>query len=282
MRRRAAENTRLAYRLDLADFASWCESVGVNSWQELNRTQIRSWLATMQREGYASSSIARKLAAVRAFYRYLELESKIEQNPFFLIKPPKKASYLPTVLTVEEVERLLSQPDRETPTGIRDLAALEMLYASGLRVNELLNVRLDDVDWGDRTVRVRGKGGNERLVLLGEQAMITLEAYIHKARPQLMNGQASDYLFLSRLGRRLSVRMFHVALNCYLKSAGLEKRVTPHTLRHTFASHLLEGGADLRVVQELLGHASLQTTQIYTHVSDGHLRDTYSKAHPGA
>ncbi|HZT96882.1 MAG TPA: site-specific tyrosine recombinase XerD [Chloroflexota bacterium] len=283
VRRHAAENTRTAYALDLTAFASWCGDHGVDSWGAVDRGHIRAWLAWMQKEGYAGASIARKLAAVRAFFRFLELGREIERNPLFLIKPPKGTRHLPSVLTVEEVELLLAQPDRSTPTGIRDLAALEVLYATGLRVSELLNMRLENVDWEGASILVEGKGSKERFVLLGEQAMIALEMYIHEGRP-LLRGNAGDcdYVFLSRLGRRLSVRMFHVALGRYLKSAGLQKRVTPHTLRHTFASHLLEGGADLRVVQELLGHSNLQTTQIYTHVSDGHLRDAYAKAHPGA
>lgn len=282
-RRRAAENTRTAYRLDLADFLSWCSERDIAQWQDLDRKTIRSWLGWLHREGYAASSIARKLAAIRALYRFMELDGQPAGNPFLLLKPPKQLKQLPTVLSVEEVERLLAQPDLSTPVGIRDLALMEVLYATGVRVGELLTMRLTDVDWHESSVRVWGKGNKQRIVLMGERAMTCLESYIHEARPQLLSGHRDEgHLFLSRLGLPLSVRMFHVALNRYLAAAGLEKRVTPHTLRHTFASHLLEGGADLRVVQELLGHSNLATTQIYTHISEGHLRDAYSRAHPNA
>ena len=282
-RRRAAANTQIAYAADLNDFAAWCSTKGVESWQDVGRNTLRAWLGWMHREGYAPSSIARKLSAVRALFRFLELRRELPQNPLTLVKAPKQVGYLPTVLTVEEVELLLSQPDLDTPTGVRDLALLEVLYATGVRISELLGMKLGDIDWEKNSALVSGKGNKQRIVLLGERAMTCLEMYIHDARPMLTNGRESEKaLFISRLGLPLSQRMVHVALARYLSEAGLEKRVTPHTLRHTFATHLLEGGADLRVVQELLGHANLATTQIYTHISEGHLRDAYSQAHPNA
>lgn len=283
VRRRAAENTCTGYGLDLNDFVDWCEISGVQGWEAVDRVAIRTWLAGMQREGYAASSIARKLASVRALFRYLELQGRLDSNPFLNVKPPKQAHYLPSVMTVDEVERLLAQPDVTTAVGVRDLALLEVLYATGVRVSELMNMRSAEVDWDDSTVLVSGKGNRQRIVLMGEPAMLALETYVHDARPELLGEHADPgFLFLSRLGQKLSVRMFHVALNKYLSTAGLEKRVTPHTLRHTFASHLLEGGADLRVVQELLGHSNLSTTQIYTHISEGHLREAYAQAHPSS
>jgi integrase/recombinase XerD len=282
VRKRASDNTIRGYRLDLRDFVEWCRAQNLSSWSELDRSRIRTWLGWMNREGYATSSVSRKLSAVRSLFRFLEIQRELEQNPVSLVKAPKQVKYLPSVLTVAEVERLLEQPDSSRPIGLRDLAALEVLYSTGLRVSELLAIRLADIDWEGRSIRVIGKGNKERIVLLGARAMECLETYIHTSRPALMNGKHDESLFLSRLGRGLSVRMFHVAIGNYLQGAGLGKRVTPHTLRHTFASHLLEGGADLRVVQELLGHANLSTTQIYTHVSEGHLRDSYAKAHPNA
>lgn len=283
VRRRAAENTTVSYGLDLHDFVDWCSDRGISSWSQVDRAAIRSWLAAMQRDGYAATSIARKLASARALFRFLELRGDLTSNPFLNVKPPKQARYLPTVMSVEEVENLLAQPDLASFVGVRDLALLEVLYGSGVRVSELLDMKLSDVNWQERSVLVRGKGNKQRIVLLGECAMISLERYIHDARPHLLGDRPDPgALFLSRLGRKLSVRMFHVALNRYLLKAGLEKRVTPHTLRHTFASHLLEGGADLRVVQELLGHSNLSTTQIYTHISEGHLREAYAQAHPSS
>ena len=283
VRRRASDNTRTSYGLDLKDFLGWCEANDVRGWVQVDRGIIRSWLAGMQRDGYAASSISRKLASVRALFRYMELRGELASNPFLNVKAPKQTRYLPTVMTVDEIERLLAQPDLTSSVGMRDLALLEVLYSTGVRVSELLNMRTSEVDWQESSVLVRGKGNRQRIVLMGERAMLSLEHYIHQARPELLGEhQESEFLFLSRLGQRLSVRMFHVALNKYLASASLEKRVTPHTLRHTFASHLLEGGADLRVVQELLGHSNLSTTQIYTHISEGHLREAYARAHPSS
>jgi len=282
-RRRAAENTCVSYGLDLADFAAWCAQAGIHRWEELDRNAMRSWLGWMHRQGYAPSSIARKLSSIRALLRFLELRGELDRNPLALVKAPKQVKYLPSVLTVDEVERLLAQPDLSKPTGIRDMALLEVAYASGVRVSELLTMQLGDIRWDESAVMVRGKGNKQRIVLLGERAIMCLETYLHDARPLLLNSRTNvPAVFLSRLGLPLSVRMFHVALARYLLAAGLAKRVTPHTLRHTFATHLLEGGADLRVVQELLGHSNLSTTQIYTHISEGHLRDAYSQAHPNA
>jgi tyrosine recombinase XerC len=282
-RRRAAENTCIAYGLDLTDFCTWCDARGIEHWQDVDRATLRTWLGWMHREGYAPASIARKLSAIRAVVRFLELRQELTENPMTLVKAPKQVRHLPSVLTIDDVERLLAQPDLTTSIGVRDAALLEVLYASGVRVGELLAMKLDEIDWGGSSALIHGKGNKQRIVLLGERAMTCLETYIHESRPQLTNGREGETaLFLSRLGLPLSVRMFHVALTRYIDRAGLEKRVTPHTIRHTFATHLLEGGADLRVVQELLGHANLATTQIYTHISEGHLRDAYSQAHPNA
>jgi integrase/recombinase XerD len=189
---------------------------------------------------------------------------------------------LPNVLSLEEVERLLVAPSATTPLGVRDRCLIEVLYATGLRVSELLSLRLDDIDWAGKTIRVMGKGNKERIVLLGDLAVDALELYVHEARPQLLKDRLCEALFLSHTGRPLSVRGFHLILQGHLKAAGITRAVTPHTLRHSFATHLLEGGADLRSVQELLGHASVSTTQVYTHVSEGYLRDVYMKAHSGA
>jgi integrase/recombinase XerD len=186
------------------------------------------------------------------------------------------------VLSIEEVERLLEVPDSRSPLGMRDRCMLEVLYATGLRLSELLSLTMSSIEWGSRTVRVTGKGNKERIVLLGDLAMDALERYVHVARPTLLGDRATDALFLSHTGRQLSVRGFHVILRNHLASAGIERHVTPHTLRHSFATHLLEGGADLRSVQELLGHANISTTQVYTHVSRAYLRDVYAKAHRGA
>jgi integrase/recombinase XerD len=185
------------------------------------------------------------------------------------------------VLSVDEIERLIEAPDRGTPLGIRDRAMLEVMYATGMRVSELLSLDIEDVDWPGRSIRVMGKGNKERIVLLGDLAVDALERYVHDARGALLRSRRTDALFLSHLGRRLSVRGFHVLLQSHLERAGIARHVTPHTLRHSFATHLLEGGADLRSVQELLGHASVSTTQVYTHISEGYLREAYARARGG-
>jgi site-specific recombinase XerD len=240
---------------------------------------MRSWAAWQRAQGYAPTSIARNLSTLRTFFRFLLREAEIPRNPLLLIPAPKGVTKLPNVLSVEEIERLITAPDSCTPLGLRDRALFEVLYATGLRVSELLSICLGDIDWEKRTIRVMGKGSKERLVLLGDLAVDALRTYVEEGRPRLRAGREERALFLSYLGQPLSTRGFHLILRETLSRAGITRRVTPHTLRHSFATHLLEGGADLRVVQELLGHASVSTTQVYTHVSDGYLREVYSRAH---
>jgi integrase/recombinase XerD len=268
--------------LDLEHLTSWLYERDITSSQQLTRQHVRSWIAWMHAQGYAPSSIGRKLSALRSFYRFLMREGYVPESPLQLVPGPKRNKTLPGVLSVDEMERLLAAPDTQTTLGLRDRCLLEVMYATGLRVSELLGLALRQVDWTERTIRVVGKGSKERIVLVGDLAMDALENYVHNGRPRLLRDQVSEGLFLSHLGRPLSVRGFHEVLRGYVRAAGLERRVTPHTLRHSFATHLLEGGADLRSVQELLGHANLSTTQLYTHVSEGYLREVYARAHRGA
>lgn len=281
LRRQASDHTIVNYRLDLQHLADWLAQHDVITWTQVDRPLIRSWLAWMHGEGYAPASMARKLSALRTLLRFLLREGVLASNPLLLIPPVKGRSKLPSVLTIEEIETLIAAPDPATPLGLRDRALFEVMYATGLRVSELLSVNLDTVSWSEATIRVVGKGRKERLVLLGDLAVDALEAYVHRARPALetVPGPA---LFLSHLGTRLTVRGFHDVLKRHLRVAGIHRPVTPHTLRHSFATHLLEGGADLRTVQELLGHARVSTTQVYTHVSQAYLRDVYARAHRGA
>lgn len=281
-RRGASGHTVTNYRLDLEHLARWLQDRGVADWSAARRQDMRAWVASMHTEGYAAASIARKLSAARALYRYLAREGVETQSPLLLVPTPRQKRTLPAVLSIEEIERLLEAPDSRTPLGMRDRCMFEVLYATGLRLSELLSLTMSSIEWGSRTVRVTGKGNKERIVLLGDLAMTALERYVHEARPALLGDRATDALFLSHTGRQLSVRGFHVILQNHLASAGIERHVTPHTLRHSFATHLLEGGADLRSVQELLGHANISTTQVYTHVSRAYLRDVYAKAHRGA
>jgi len=281
-RRGASPHTIANYRLDLTHLRDWLASRPERRWQDVNRQTIRAWVAWMHSEGYAPASIGRKLSALRSLFRFLVREERVARSPLLLVPAPKKRRSLPPVLTVEEIERLLEAPDADSPSGLRDRCMFEVLYASGLRLSELLALTLDQIDWPRRSAQVRGKGNKDRIVLLGDLAIDAIERYIHQGRPHLLRGPDCDALFLSHLGKRLSVRGFHLILHNHLQTAGIQRHVTPHTLRHSFATHLLEGGADLRTVQELLGHASISTTQVYTHVSEGYLRDVYSKAHRGA
>lgn len=281
-RRGASDNTLLNYRLDLENLALWLQGRGVHSWQAINRATARAWVAFLHGEGYSTATVTRKLAAIRSLLRFLAREGELQTNPLLLITAPKSGRRLPGALTVDEIERLLRAPDMSSPLGIRDRCLLEVLYATGLRVSELLSLQIDDMDWTGKTIRVRGKGSKERIVLLGDLAIDSLETYIHRARPALARGKSETALFLSHLGRPLSVRGFHLVLHAHLETAGIRKRVTPHTLRHSFATHMLEGGADLRTVQELLGHSDISTTQVYTHMSEGYLREIYARARKGA
>ena len=282
LRRGASAHTMVNYRRDLEHLCEWLAPLGISSWDEVNRSTVRRWIAWMHGEGYAPASIARKLSTLRSLFRYLVRENMVETTPMLLVPAPKGRKTLPSVLTIEEIERLLATPDTTTPLGIRDRCLFEVLYATGLRVSELLGLKVEQIDWTRRSIQVMGKGSKERIVLIGDLAIDALERYIHESRPQLERGLACDALFLSHLGTPLSVRGFHLVLQNHLAQARITRHVTPHTLRHSFATHLLEGGADLRTVQELLGHASVSTTQVYTHVSEGYLRDVYARAHRGA
>ncbi len=281
-RRGASPHTLANYRLDLTHLCEWLAARPEHSWQDVNRKTIRAWVAWMHGEGYAPASIGRKLSALRSLFRFLIREERVARSPLLLVPAPKKRTSLPPVLSVEEIERLLAAPEVASPLGLRDRCMFEVLYATGLRLSELLGLTLDQIDWPRRSAQVRGKGNKDRIVLLGDLAIDALERYIHQGRPQLLRDPDCAALYLSHLGKPLSVRGFHMILQNHLQTAGIQRHVTPHTLRHSFATHLLEGGADLRTVQELLGHASISTTQVYTHVSEGYLRDVYSKAHRGA
>jgi integrase/recombinase XerD len=282
LRRGASAHTVENYRRDLEHLCDWLSPLDITSWEGVKRATVRRWIAWMHGEGYAPASIARKLSALRSLFRYLVRENIVSSSPMLLVPAPKGRQMLPTVLTVEEIEQLLAAPDATTPLGIRNRCLFEVLYATGLRVSELLSLRVDQIDWTRRSIQVLGKGSKERIVLVGDFAIDALERYMHESRLLLERESACDALFLSHLGKALSVRGFHRVLQTHLAQTGITRHVTPHTLRHSFATHLLEGGADLRTVQELLGHASVSTTQVYTHVSEGYLRDVYARAHRGA
>jgi tyrosine recombinase XerC len=255
---------------------------GVDSPDKVDRTVLRDYLGYLVGQGIVKASIARKLSAIRSFYRYLVREGILAASPIEKTSSPKLDKRLPEFLTLDEVERLLNAPDLSTPHGQRDRALLELLYASGLRVSEVVKLDLGEVDLDTNEIRVWGKGSKERVVLMGKPASEAVSNYLEQGRPKLLGEKKTNALFINRYGQRIPERRVQKMLEGYAKKAGIEKRVHPHILRHTFATHLLDGGADLRVVQELLGHAQLSSTQIYTHVTKSQARKVYLSAHPMA
>jgi site-specific recombinase XerD len=270
------EKTRRAYGVDLAQLGEWASGRGLEP-AELTHRELRRFAAVLSERGAAKSTVARKLAAIRTFYRHLLERREIDANPADLVSSPKKDVYLPQVLKPAEVVELLERIPGATPLDLRDRAMLELAYAAGLRAEELVNLDTQSADPDAEQVRVEGKGGRTRVVPVGEHAWRALDRYLTRARPALDSGD-SQALFLSKSGRRLSTSDVRRRLRLQARRAG----ISPHTLRHSFATHLLEGGADLRSIQELLGHASISTTQIYTRVESGRLKAAYARAHPRA
>ncbi len=287
--RGASPYTLRNYGHEIGEFVAFAHERGVTRWDEVDVALVRSWLASLHREGYQPSSIARRLYELRSCFRFLHREGIVQENPAARVHPPKQARTLPEYLTVEQVMDLLSAPDTSRPLGMRDAAILELLYSAGLRRSEVMGLRIKDVHLQEKTIRVWGKGRKERIALMGEPAKRALQRYLKDGRPALLarNPQADTHppqaLFLNYRGEPLSSpRAISAILNKYLKQVGLPRKVTPHTLRHSFATHLLEGGADLRTVQALLGHENLQTTTIYTQVTTSHLKKVIDQAHPRA
>ncbi|MFH0942129.1 MAG: site-specific tyrosine recombinase/integron integrase [Chloroflexota bacterium] len=269
-------------------FFHFLEEKQVGSLEGVDKNLLREYIARLKQEGIATRSIARKLSAIRSLYRYLLREREVTKTPFgydahsrrkaFQMKLEKR---LPDFLSVSEVERLLKAPDVSTPHGKRDRAIIELLYAAGLRVSELVSLNLENIDLENREIRVTGKGSKERTTLIGAPAAQALKRYL-KERPQLRAQGRNHALFISQYGKRLIARRVQKLLDKYAQKALISKKVHPHALRHSFATHMLDGGADLRVVQELLGHASLTSTQVYTHLSKSQAKKVYLAAHPGA
>jgi site-specific recombinase XerD len=271
-----AQKTRRAYGVDLAQLGEWAAGRGLDP-TELTHRDLRRFAAVLGERGAAKSTVARKLAAIRTFYRHLLERREIDANPADLVSSPKKDAYLPHVLKPAEVVELLERIPGSTPLDLRDRAMFELAYAAGLRAEELVNLDTASADPDAEQVRVEGKGGRTRVVPAGEHAWRALDRYLTRGRPALDSGE-SGALFLSKSGRRLSTSDVRRRLKLQARRAG----ISPHTLRHSFATHLLEGGADLRSIQELLGHASISTTQTYTRVESGRLKMAYARAHPRA
>jgi integrase/recombinase XerD len=278
LERGLAENTLRAYRRDLDDYLAFLARAGLDL--EAGDA-VPCYLRDLQARGCAPATRARRLSCLRRFYRFLTLEGLVGTDPTAAVPSPRRGLKLPRVLTADEVDRLLTQPRTSTPTGLRDRAMLELLYATGLRVSELVALKVADVNVAQGYVRCLGKGQRERVVPFGSVAARYLQAYLTEVRPRLV-ARRSPYLFVNRQGRPLSRQALWKLIKKYARGAGIDKTIGPHVLRHSFATHLLENGADLRTVQELLGHADISTTQIYTHVSTAHLREVYARAHPRA
>jgi integrase/recombinase XerC len=280
--RNASPYTVKNYCHDIGQFLDYCRAKGVGSIEQIDRSLLRAYLAELDAAGYVKASIARRMAELRSFGDFLVREDVLERNPFRTVGAPRIPKRLPQYLTTAELEVLLSVPDTSTPRGLRDRAIIEVLYAAGLRVSELVGLNVRDVDLAQAQVRVVGKGGKERIGLLGRPAVRAVSAYLNGGRPELLGQRPTGALWLNHRGGRLTVRGVALVLDKAGRQAGIRTPVSPHVLRHTFATHLLDGGADLRVVQELLGHANLVTTQIYTHVSQSRAREVYLHAHPRA
>jgi len=281
-----AQNTILAYGRDLKRFAEFLRKRQKQRLEDVNREDVVDFLSSLYKEKLDSRSVARFLVSLRGFYKFAMMENMVETDPTENLESPKIRSSLPTYLRVDEINKLLEAPDLATPIGLRDRAMLEVLYSTGLRVSELLNLRISDIDMRMGCVRCIGKGDKERLVPIGRKAIQAVEQYLAQGRPKFARPSAppphNQVLFLTRIGRRLSRVGIWKILHDYGVRLGLRGRLTPHKLRHSFATHLLEGGADLRSVQLMLGHADISTTQIYTHVVEERLKQIYKAHHPRA
>lgn len=271
-----SQHTLLNYKLDLAGFDKFC---GQTSLDKIDYLLLRKYLAVLKEKKLGNRSVGRHLSALRSFFRFLSREGLIKTNPILMLSSPKLDKHLPSFMTEEEVAKLIESAlpkDDSDESGLRDRAVLETFYSSGLRISELVSLSLDDIDFIAGIVKAKGKGKKERVVPIGEVALSAIRRYLDKRKKQ------NSALFLNKNGTRISTRGVRDIVEKYLKNAGLQRGVSPHTFRHSFATHLLNRGADLRTVQELLGHANLSTTQIYTHLTTDRLKTVYDKAHPHA
>lgn len=278
-----AKNTLDSYRIDINQYFTYLKQQGIGQVQQTSQNHILGHLMQLQNTGRAPATISRRLAAIKTLYRYMVNEGLIKSDPAANLESPRLGQRLPLVLTCQEVEALLNQPQPNTPTGMRDKAMLELLYATGIRVSELVMLDLDDVNLEVAFVRCNGRGSKERIVPLGSLAVAAVREYIEVGRVRLTKGKRDEKsLFVNQHGRRLTRQGFWKIVKKYARKGKIGKPITPHTLRHSFAIHLLENGADLRSVQEMLGHADITTTQIYTHLTKSRIKEVYSQSHPRA
>lgn len=275
-----SKNTIGAYTLDLAKFSGYLTSRNVASPQKATRQHITKYLYFLKDKGQSPNSISRNLAAIKVFYKFLVSERILKENPAGTVESPRLMRALPEVMNIGEVTRMLEVPSGRDLLGRRDKAALELMYATGMRVSEVVELTLENMNLDVGFVKCSGKGGKERIIPVGSEARRALSRYLARTRPKLQNRTGDRHLFLSRLGRKISRQSFWKMLKKYSALGGIKKKITPHTLRHSFATHLLEKGADLRSVQEMLGHADISTTQIYTHINKARLKGIHKKFHP--
>jgi len=283
-----SENTVVAYRNDLYQLASFVEEEAAKrslapSWADFSRQGMLSYLLNLNERGYVATTKARKVAAAKSFFKFMVAEGNIKDDPTQNIGSPKMGKSLPKPISVSQAMLLLEQPAKlSTPEAKRDRAMLELLYASGMRVSELVSLNLGDINIDSGDVRCFGKGHKERIIPIAPRAVLTIKEYLQEGRPHLARADTEQALFLNVRGDRLTRQGLWQIIKGYAKSAELDAEITPHTLRHSFATHMLNGGADLRSVQELLGHANISTTQVYTHLTTEHIRRIYEKSHPRA
>jgi len=286
LERGLSRNTLEAYRSDLQQYGAFLEPRGISA-LEATPAQMAEFVSELAaggpgRAACAPATLQRKIACLRSFYRHLRREQLIDQDPARELRAPRMPSRLPHVLTRDEVLRLLAQPQGDSPGALRDRALLETMYACGLRASEAIGLELSELDLQDGVLRARGKGSKERLVPVGTKAIVSLRAYLERGRPRLVGMRDETHVFVNQRGAPLSRQGLYKVVQRHARTAGLASRMSPHTLRHTFATHLLAGGCDLRSLQEMLGHADIATTQIYTHLSNDRLREVYFDAHPRA
>ena len=267
------------YKKDLNEYNSFILSNKIN-YKNMDYNESKEYVIYLNKKNDAKSTISRKLSSLRTFYKYLVLNNKVESNPFLLVSSPKKEKRIPKFINYNNMEEILNVPNIKTKEGQRERVILEVLYASGVRVSELVNIKLKDIDFSNKNILIFGKGSKERLVSFGDYALEYINLYLKEGRKLLLDGVKSDYLIVGKKSEKLTTRRVEQIIDDIIKRTSIKLNITPHMFRHTFATHLLDNGCDLLVVQELLGHASLSSTEIYTHVSNEHLREVYLKCHP--
>ena len=277
--KRYPETTITSYLDDLEIYKKYIKG-NIVDYKTITKEEIRGFLKDLDSKEYAKTTISRILSSLRHFYSYLVINKVTKANPFKLIKNPKREKHLPNFLQPNELQEIFDSIELETPLGIRNRLIIELLYATGLRVSELVDLKLNDIDEGNKEIRVLGKGSKERIVFFGDYALKYLKMYEKDSRPELLNGKSSEYLILNKDGEQITTRGVEVIINKIVNEAALKHNISPHVIRHTFATDLLNNGADLKSVQELLGHSSLSTTQIYTHITNERLRSVYLKTFP--